>query len=187
MPLPGDRAWRTCWNTSVLCTFISALIGEIRSRSTSNALTRAARSARKSIRGTTWWGWGIRRIRRRRISRTNGKPRVFQPTCIQGRHGKAALNPKDRLLPSRQRLRNRLLKRTLLLLRRLPLRLRLQLLPGSRRRLPVSRPANQARSQRDLAFSQADHSAAPVFETAAPQDAEVCFNAFADNRLWLRP
>ena len=146
MPLPGGRAWRTCWNTSVLCTFISALIGEIRSRSTSNALTRAARSARKSIRGTTWWGWGSRRIRRRRISRTNGKPRVFQPTCIQGRHGKAALNRKDRLLPSRQRLRNRLLKRTLLLLRRLPLRLRLQLLPGSRRRLPVRRPANQARS-----------------------------------------
>jgi len=154
MPLPGDRAWRICWNTSVLCTFISALIGEIRSPSTSNALTRAARSARKSIRGTMWWGWGIRRIRRRRISRTNGKPRVFQPTCIQGRHGKAALNPKDRLLPSRQRLRNRLLKRTLLLLRRFPLRLRLQLLPGSRRRLPVSRPANQARNQRDLAFSQ---------------------------------
>jgi hypothetical protein len=78
-------------------------------------------------------------------------------------------------------------KRPLLLLLRLPLRLRLQLLPGSRRRRPVSRPANQARIQRDLAFSQADHSAVPVFETAAPQDAEVCFNAFADNRLWLRP
>jgi hypothetical protein len=146
MPLPGDRAWRTCLNTSVLCTFISGRIGEIRSRFTSNAPTQeAARSAQKSILGTTSWEWVIRRTRRRRILRKNGRPRVSQPTCIQARHGKAALNLKNRLLPSRQRHQNQLLKPTRLLLRSPPVHLRLRLLPRSHRRLPVRRLTNQAR------------------------------------------
>ena len=49
-------------------------------------------------------------------------------------------------------------------------------------------PASDGQITRSHAFSFTSRpQSAPVCETAGTQDDAVCFNAFADNRLWLKP
>jgi hypothetical protein len=142
---PWRPAWRAYLNTSVVYTSISDLIEGIQSRSTSNDRTLAVRSVQKSILGMMSWGRGIRRTRRRRILRKNGRRRDFQRRCIQGHPGRAGLSPKSRLLLNRLRLQNRPRKRMPLhphspLMRPRALQLR------SRRRPRIRRPAKRASS-----------------------------------------